>query len=99
MTVEILKVYQYRRCQIYIRNWNDAVIEYIVCFKNKIYSDKFLLTGIQKRQLKDEKNRGAVIILVANAAEGVVDALYIKYGLFHNFIVRPVNKILKLFKK
>lgn len=82
--IQVLKIYRYKGAQIFLRQIQDDIFEFLIVYKNRLFSDFFYLDEAERKKL-NKKEQGGAAFLVANAAEGVVDAVVKKYSLRWRF--------------
>lgn len=78
-----LKIYPYKKATIYLQQVGGNIFQYFVVYKNKMWSHFFEIT---ERQSLKHKERGGAAFLVANAAEGLVDALRKRDSIWYNMV-------------
>ena len=85
--LNVLKVYKYRGATIYIRQLGGDIIEFLVVFKKrfwseaKLYNDPFALAKDIKA-----KDVGGAMLMVCRSAESLVDALKKRHSVWYRFI-------------
>lgn len=81
----VLKAYKYKRAKIYIRELTSSLFEYLLVYKNNLYTQSFVLDS----KAKNVKERGGVAIILCEIAEATADKLREKnlfYKIFGRFL-------------
>lgn len=79
--MNILKVYKYRGAKIFIIQVSK-IMQYFIVWRDNLYANYFNL----EKKSKNEKELGSMVLLVSNAAEGVVDSLLLKHSFWYKII-------------
>lgn len=80
MEIKEIKKFEFKKCQVYIRNFGD-IFEYLIVHDNKIYNTHFVIKpNFWRRWRKDrysEKQLKEIIQLVSHGAYTAIDMLIV----------------------
>ena len=73
--IQVLKALPYKDNMVYIRRVDNDIFEYLVVFKNQIYSSYMVITPREGKSKLSKREVAQCIALINAGAESTIDAL------------------------